>query len=186
MSTDAMDNGRIGFLDVAGFDNGTTIRGAVLVTNSATDPVEFRCTSAVRPTEVQKLLWGRRMSGHIASQLIGKPLLEAITNPVVVVIVKAPEFLELRPLIRVPLIQILRHEELNLASPLSLPEGDGDMIESAGGRLEPLVRKIHRDFVEDWNSVRALLTETFRSHSLLEPFERIKNALEMIQKEGKG
>jgi len=178
-----MDKIRIAFLDTNQFENGQCLRGAVLVTDAGTEPVEFRCTSPIRPTLLQKTLWGRRLDAYLASHLIGKPLLAALTNKVAVVIVRKPEFVELRPLIQIPLIQLLRNEELTMASPLTLEVSGDDVIESAAGRFEPVVPKVHQEYPDDRKTSRELLAEVFRSHNLLEPFDRIAAALDLVHQE---
>ena len=67
-----------------------------------------------------------------------------------------------------------------MASPLS--SADGDTLDS-GGRFEPVVLKVHRKHCGDLQSARDLLAETFRSHNVLEPFERIENALGLVHQQ---
>jgi hypothetical protein len=51
-----MDEISLGFLSSFDFENGTTVRGAILVTDDQTKPVEFRVTSPIRPSvNLQKL-----------------------------------------------------------------------------------------------------------------------------------
>jgi len=178
-----MDKFQVAFLDTREFENRKCIRGAVLVTDAATEPIEFRCTSAIRPTLLRTTLWGGRLAGYLASQLVGKPLLSALSNKVSIVIVRKPEFVEVRPLIQAPLIQLLRNEELTMASPLTLESAGDEVLESAAGRFEPVVVKVHRQHPDDRKVARELLAEAFRSHNLLEPFERIANALELVHQQ---
>jgi hypothetical protein len=171
------------FIDTHEFDNGQAVRGAALVTDSATEPVEFRCTSPIRPTLLQKTLWGKRLLGHVACQLVGKPLLDALSNPVALIVVRKPEFVGLRELVGQPLVQLLRNEELTMASSLTSSEPDDGVLESGAGQFEPLVLKVHRNHPDDFKCARDLLAETFRSHNPREPFDRIKNALDLIHQQ---
>jgi len=170
----------ISFLDTREFDQGKTIRGAALVTDVKTEPLEFRCTSAIRPTQLQRILWGNRLTGYIAAQLVGEMLFKAVRNTSTLIVVRKPEFVELRPLIEIPLVQILRNEELAKASPLTLSDAQDDVVQSAGGQFEPLVLKVHRPHSDDLQAAREILGECFRSFNVLEPFERMDNALSMI------
>ena len=54
--------------------------GAVLVTDSQGIPKEFRCTHPIKPSTVQKALFGGNLEPHIDIDLCGKPLMEALTN----------------------------------------------------------------------------------------------------------
>lgn len=171
------------FLDMYSFDS-DTMRGAALVTDLLTEPLEFRCTSPIRPTKLQKTLWGGRLIGHVAAQLIGKPLVGALTSGVKLAVIRKPEFLEVRPLIEIPVVQILRNEEISKASPVASQRNNGDdLIEGGGGKFEPVVLKVHRDYELDFTSARELLSEVFRSFNVLEPFERITTALQMVHQQ---
>ncbi|MCX7427490.1 MAG: hypothetical protein NTW96_17910 [Planctomycetia bacterium] len=178
-----MNNTFFAYIDIQELEGGHSIRGAALVTDAATEPIEFRCTSAIRPTLLQKTLWGKRLEGHIACHLVGRPLLDALSNRFGLVIVRKPEFVELRASIEVPLVQLLRNEELAKVSPLTSTDGDDDMLQDTGGQFEPIVLKTHRKHRDDLNVAREILTDTFRSHNVLEPFERIKNALDLIHQQ---
>jgi len=177
-----MDRFAIAFLDIREFSKPKGLRGGVLVTNEAVEPVEFRCTSVIQPTPLQKIFWGARMEGYITTELVGKPLLHALSNRVSLVVVRNPAFVEMRSYIDIPLVQVLRNEELINVSPLALEDDSDDMVSSIGG-LEPVILKVHRDYHQDRQSARQLLAETLRSWSLLEPFDRITNALDIIHQQ---
>lgn len=177
-----MDEPLLVFLDLLEL-NDQSIRGAALVTDASTEPVEFRCTSPIRPTALQRTLWGKRLEGHIACHLVGKPLLDALSNRPQLIVSRKPEFVALRSLVPLPLVQVLRNEELALAS--SLADGDGreDMLAPSSAGFEPVIVKVHRRFVEDRDLARRLLNDAFQNHSVLEPFERITNALELVHQQ---
>jgi hypothetical protein len=144
--------------------------------------MEFRCTSVVRPTGLQQVLWGNRLQSHVASRIIAKPLLDALTNSAALVVVRKPEFMELRDSIKYPVVQVLRNTELNLASPHTIDSDDG-VMQSDDDRFEPVVLRVHRRFTGDFAEARAILSEAHRSYDILEPFNRIMLALELVQKE---
>ncbi|KPJ75366.1 MAG: hypothetical protein AMS14_03700 [Planctomycetes bacterium DG_20] len=75
-----MSEVNIVYLDLLAFDGDKILRGGALVTDPSTEPLEFRCTSAVRPTALQRILWGARLDGHVAANLIGLPLLRKISQ----------------------------------------------------------------------------------------------------------
>jgi len=181
-----MDEPTIAFLDTKQFENGKCIRGAVLVTDCATGPLEFRCTSPIRPTTLQTVLWGGRLTAHVATKLVGKPLVESLNNKCSIIIVRKPEFIELRPLVELPLIQLLRQEELAMASELASDGDDDDTLASPTQRFEPVVLKVHRRFPDDRGAAKELLADTFSSHNILEPFERISTALDIVHEQESG
>lgn len=173
------------FLDTNTFDGGDVLRGAALLTDPLTKPVEFRCTSDVRPTKLQRTLGGGRLTGHVATHLVGKPLLDALSVTPTLVVVRKPEFVELRTLIDVPLIQLLRKDELSMVSPLTNPGGDGELL-GADGQPDSLIMKAHRQFHADLEAARHLLDGAFRSVSLLEPFDRIETSLAIVHQQDVG
>src|ERR1700730_2983685 len=178
-----MENPRICLLGSCAFDEGKTIRGAALVTDLKSEPIEFRCTSAVRPTQLQRIVWGDRLAGYVTAKLIGKPLLDALNTPVALVIVREADFVEVREFIETPLVQLVRNEDLDKASSHALGETDDDVIGGAGGRFESVVVKVHQKYPDDKTFFRELLAETLRSRSILEPFDRLIAAVEMVHRQ---
>ena len=180
-----MDKTYICFLDTSDFDKGDAIRGAALLTDPLTEPVEFRCTSEVRPTKLQRTLWGERLVSHIATHLVGKPLLDALGASPTLIVVRKAEFVELRLLIDVPLVQLLRKDELAMASPVAFPGGEGEPLGN-GDQSEPLIIKCHRQFQGDIEAAHRLLDADCCSVSLLDPFDRIQNSLVIVHQQDVG
>lgn len=71
---------RLAFLSRASFDNGLVSHGGILVTDGETKPLEFRCTSPIRPSSLQKVLYGKTLDGHMALELIGLPLIKRLSE----------------------------------------------------------------------------------------------------------
>ncbi len=174
-----MDQFLLAFLHIKEFDKPRGLRGGVLITDKKTEPIEFRCTSVIQPTALQQIFWGGRLESHIATKLVGQPLLNSLTNRMSLVVVQRPEFLELRSSIEIPLIQILRNEELSESSPLSL-EDTNDMLPGTIDGSEPVIINAHREYPKDRKIAQELLRETV---NVLEPFERIVRALEVIHRQ---
>jgi hypothetical protein len=116
---------------------------------------------------------------------MGKPLLDALSVAPTLVVVRKPEFVELRTLIDMPLIQLLRKEALSLPSSLAIPNGDGESL-GADGHAESLIMKVHHQFHPDIDAARQLLDGVFRSVSLLEPFDRIETSLAIVHQQDVG
>lgn len=173
----------LAFLDFKEFP-GESRRGGILVTDLKTEPIEFRCTDPVAPTALQKMLWGGRMAPYIGTTLMGKPLLQSLSNKPSLVIIRCPDFMDLRPMIAFPLVQVLRNEELGNVSSLAAQDSDGDdQLHSVEARFEPVIVKVHSGFEEDRDKAREMLTEMFKSYNILEPFARIANALDMVNQQ---
>ena len=71
---------RIGFLAALETDDGAFVAG-LLVTNRYGRPLEFQCTSPVRPTHAQQLLYGETLRPFLLGALMGRALLDRLGSP---------------------------------------------------------------------------------------------------------
>lgn len=71
------NNSLIGFLSLIETEAKDGYLGALLVTDARGIPQEFRCTHPVKPTTVQKSLYGDTLLPHIGINLCGIPLIKA-------------------------------------------------------------------------------------------------------------
>ena len=102
---------RLAFLSYVEIEKGLSGRGAALVTDHVTKPLEFRCTTPIRPNPVQRTLYGATLRPYIAVDLVGVSLIEAIQEKPQVVIVQDSSFLDLRPKIPYYMVCIAKQGE---------------------------------------------------------------------------
>jgi len=199
-----MPEANIVYLDSGTFDEDRVLRGGALVVNSTTEPIEFRCTSAVRPTALQRILWGARLDGHVAANLIGLPLLRKITQEYGLVVVKNPGFLEVRSSIEQPVILMLRDSAIEFDPPdrrtndewaQDLAEGRDQadiraeseaVLTNPAGKFEPVILQCHLGFPNDTSKARETLAPIFGQRDVFEPFARIASALEAVHQQNLG
>jgi hypothetical protein len=174
------------FISSQKFESGKAIRGAFLLTDTDTKPLEFRCTNPIRPTSLQTVLYGQMLQRHIMVELIGMPLVNSLKQQPSVVLVQDGDFLWLRPKLASPVILLTK--ETSIAT-----EGDGvgnrtAMLSSNSGKFDPVVLVSHSQFGNDIGAVTPILTQVFNRFDLGEPFQRIAAALEQVhqQKIGEG
>jgi len=150
------DNGgkRIAFLDLAAFDDGEAMRGGCLVTDEMTRPLEFRVSGAVRPTSLQKVLYGDTLHEYICTDLLGSPILHSLETAPDFVLVRDAEFLKVRPKVEFPVLWVRGTV-------------DGQYVLQA-----------FPGYDQEAEQVRDSLPKRLRGRSILEPFIRVKNALE--------
>jgi len=72
--------GKVALLGYLEFDNSASYRGAILVTDDWGKPLEFRFTAPVKPTAVQRTLYGSMLTPHLLVALIAEPLMEALNE----------------------------------------------------------------------------------------------------------
>jgi hypothetical protein len=162
------------FLSSQKFESGKAIRGAFLLTDSETKPLEFRCTNPIRPTPLQNMLYGDTIEQYIAVELIGKPLFNAASEKPDVILVKEPDFLDLRPKINIPVLQFIKEAEINASE----TRGNFQKFVSSSGKFEPIVIRTNSQFPEDKEISKDLLANIFNRYDLTEPFARIVTALD--------
>ncbi len=143
----------VAFLDLASFEEGAAFRGGCLVTDASTQPIEFRVSGTVRPTKLQKMLYGDTLHGYICSDLVGLPIIETLEAKPAVVMVRDAAFLSLRPRIGIPMLCIL--------SPV---EG------------EPMFQA-HPEYEQEADENSNTLPNVLRERNLMEPFSRVHNGL---------
>lgn len=155
-------------------------RGGILLTDVRGKPRDFRCTSAIRPNAIQKVLYGRTLAEHLALELCGLPLLNALPNQPAVLLADAPDSLALRPESEVPMLWLRRQADAPSAS-VSGAAGDAvELIASESGAFEAVMASVKAGHEADLEWVLTL-REMARTLDPLEPFGRIAAAMKLVQ-----
>ena len=163
----------LAFLEVCVVES-DSCRAAVLVTDRSTDPVEFRCTSIIKPNPLQKVLWGGRLSSHLATHILGKPLIDSLTQTISLVVVRHPSLLELRPLIPYPMVRILSRAE----------DGQCHLLdENVSAPNVPTYLRVWNNDQSDIRQAREILAPTIGRVDLTEPFSRLLKALAALHRQ---
>jgi len=147
------------FLTVKYFEQGQAIRGGSLVTDDKTRPIEFRCTSPIRPNEYQRVLYGKTLDSYVFVDLIGTPLVTATKESIDLALVEDERFLEIRPNVKVPVVLLA--------------------LSGQDGTAPSVTLRTHPRFETEEAAVRSQLIPLFNEQrDLLEPFERVRLALD--------
>ncbi len=144
----------VAFLDLASFEDGAAFRGGCLVTDAATQPIEFRVSGPIRPTKLQKMLYGDSLHGYICNDLVGLPIIETLETKPGVVLVRDAAFLNLRPRIDIPMLCIQ-----------SPAEGE-------------IALQAHPEYAQEADENSNTLPDALLEHNLMEPFSRVHKGLE--------
>ena len=70
--------------------------GAVLVTDATGHPLEFSYVDPIRPTRMQRILYGRLLEEHVKKDLIARKLLEGLAHKPDITFVDTDELLALQ------------------------------------------------------------------------------------------
>jgi len=154
-----MSISRIAFLEILQFEDGNTYRGAVLLTQEKTVPLEFYLTDPLQPNPIQKVLYGAIFQDYLKFEVFGKPLLSNLSTKPDVVLVRESG-----------LLNLIDSSEI----PLALMQ-EGNKVEKlvSGKNFEDQILKKEIESISQENS-------------LYEPFERVNAAVMQIHEQQNG
>jgi hypothetical protein len=160
------DTLHLGFLAIVEAPGGGYV-GGLLVTNRIGRPLEFQCTTPVRPNRTQEILYGPTLKPFLFSELIGKTLVERLQVPAQLILVDQGEVLDLRKHVSLPVACLLRKgsEPSDLPDPARL---------SIGERIVQL----HGEYLEDQAALQAHAQHIPGDADLSEPLDRVREALQ--------
>jgi hypothetical protein len=157
----AADKLHLGFLRVVALEAGFV--GGLLITNRIGRPLEFQCTTPVRPNRTQELLYGPTLEQFVFCEVIGKTLVERAAVKPDVLLVDQPALLSIREQLSMSVIQLpaearAGHSALESASVHPDHAGDQDWIDRLAKAI-PASADLH----EPLDRVREALNETLRA-----------------------
>ena len=155
-------------------------RGGILLTDLRGKPQDFRCTSAIKPNSIQRVLYGGTLIEHIALDLCGLPLLKALPKTPAVLFADRPELLVLRPTTEIPTLWLRRQSEIQSPG-RSAVGGETEMVASDGGVFDTVLASCHADYGEDLSETVEYLRQIGQVLDPLEPFARILAAMKLVQ-----
>jgi len=189
MPEDSPQAVKLGFLSYVQASGSNAGRGALLVTDDGTRPVEFRCTSPIKPNPLQRMLYGDTLRSYITVDLVGEPLLSAVQEKPVILLVREPLFLKLRPKIKVDMVCLRRQGEqitalVNESDSRNTPEPS--ILDCASGRFQPLTVTTTPGHNGELQSSLEILRPIFSGIDLLEPFDRIEKVVAELERQENG
>jgi hypothetical protein len=134
--------------------------------------VEFRLSSAVKPDRVQQILYGDTLEPYICADLIGKVLVERTAARAQLIITDCRSALDLRLTQETPVAWLAGEEGL-LTRALSAAGTEVSTPNREGIRLF-----CHARFPLDVPAVKSTLDCMDGQFDLIEPFARIRGAME--------
>lgn len=161
---------QMGFLRVAQTDLGYV--GGLLVANHLGRPVEFQCTTPVRPNKTQEILYGPTLQPFLYAELIGKTLFERLNAKPDLVLVQQESLLDLRHEIPVPVACLV------------LDDQKRDLADQTRLQLGRQLLRFHPEFPGDYDQVVQLGSRIPHDADLAEPLERVKDALQETLRAG--
>lgn len=157
----AKDQFRFGFLTAFEADDDTGVVGGLLVTTKTGKPLEFQCTTPVKPNRTQAILFGQTLQPYLLGELIGKTLVERVSIKPTLILTDIADVLELRTFISTPVLQLLDDEESD------------NLFEVGHWKFRP-----HAEYATDRETATKFLEQVPRQAQLQEPLQRAQDALQ--------
>ncbi len=173
-----MEIAKLAFLETYNLENNGGVMGAILVTDSDTKPLEFRVTAPIKPTSFQKTLYGDVLLEHILVELISVPLLNAINEPVDLILVKDPFFLGANNKQGVRVVRVFDEGE----GKSRVSSKSEQLSFSSNGSGKTMI-ETSKKFETEITSIKETLNRLAEHRNLLEPFERLKLACEQVHQQ---
>ena len=143
--------------------------GGYLVVDATGRPLEFHCTTPVKVSRAQQILYGATLPGHLHGRQIGANLLGEATSRPLAVLVDAESLIHVRPHTPLPVGLVRRSDSAQPA-----PSGD-EAFMRFGTTTISLPADRHSSLIEG-------LTALAGAVDLSEPFERIRAAIDEAQR----
>lgn len=143
--------------------------GGYLLLNAGGRPLEFHCTAPVKPNRAQEILYGSSLRPYLCGEQIGQALVGRAKTDALLVFTDAAAATGVREFTKAPVVLVRSGGQAAAASQLSLTLGDHDAA-------------IDHRYSSDQPAVLRIWKEHGEALDLLEPFARIREALEEAQK----
>lgn len=171
----------LGFFALEETESGEGYLGALLVTDELTKPEEFRVTFPVKPSLMQKRLYGESLIPHIGIELCAEPLFEALANKPEILLINDQRFLSLSEQIPVGVVYLERVGE-------NVHVGESDrqtgILQSPSGIFDPIELAFPPSHSEaEDGRIMNTLQRISSAVDPLEPFARIEAAVKALIRE---
>ena len=156
----------LGFLRIVEIPGSGAV-GGLLVTNRLGRPLEFQCTTPVKPNRTQEILYGPTLRPFVFSELIGKTLWDRLQVKPQILLVDQWELLDLRLHVPIPVGCVID------PTPDSRELPDATQIPLGNQRV-----RFHPDFLQDLQVVQQQARHVPQDADIREPIDRVGDALE--------
>jgi hypothetical protein len=151
-------------------DSRDAYMGAVMVTDARGLPVEFRYTHPVRPTRLQRVLYGGALEEYLRADVIGTCLLKDLKNRPTAVLVREDSLMALE----------------SVVEPVGDEVGAGRQVDGQTALLQlssksgPVRVTVSREDASLCSAARDILVSVAGSMEVCEPLERLEEALKLL------
>jgi len=171
----------LGFLVVERTAKDDGFIAALMVTDNRGYPLEFRATTPVRPSLVQKTLYGRQLEHYVGVELCGKTLVQQSSRKPKTVLVPERRLLDIAGEVEADIVAIWRAGEVLQVEDEETTTATRGSIKPSG--LQPLVYEGRFADTDREQEGIAHVEDCATRFDLVEAFERMRAALQLLAKE---
>jgi len=140
--------------------------GALLITDARARPLHFAYVTPIRPTTMQRILYGATLAEHVKIDVIAMTLMQGVPVVPTVLFVDAPDLISVRRVVDLPTALLTRNTEpqpgTSSLSTLKYDTGtnheDQEVIGQVLAELEPWI-----DLVEPFTRLREAMKEALKT-----------------------
>ncbi len=181
-------NATIGFLTVVEHEQ-HGLFGGYLLLNLLGRPLEFHCTTPVKPNRAQQILYGHTLEPFLYGETIGQTLLSKASVEAAVVCTDLPAVMALRKVANIPLALVVAGQaETTEASPSKKYRVDAAGASRGFQDLFHIGRNalsVDVSHAGDSRLVQERMAGLDEQFDLQEPFARIREAIQEAQGSGR-
>ncbi len=163
---------KLGYIEFVETKDG--YRAGLLITDQFTKPLEFRVTTNVKVDQLQKILYGDLLENVLYRERFTIELVNEAQEDFDILLVKEKDLLSLRDEIGKP-IGFLRKFD-----PFKAMDRYSHKIVNLADKFEPLTLTVSKEDFKLVVPISRKLQEIYRNYNLMEPFERIRKAIEYL------
>lgn len=172
-SKERKDQIRLGFMTAVEIGERNYV-GGLLVTDRFGRPLEFQCTTPVKPNRTQELLYGPTLVPFILGDLLGKALLDRVSVKPSLIMTSRIEMLELRTKVTTPII----YNESSAESGSKSAQSNAPLSPGQEIRFGRQTFRMHEDFTDDRSAVERISQQLSDDANMHEPLQRVGEALQ--------
>lgn len=181
-----MNEWKVGYISSYNLADNSYV-GGLMVTDSYGIPLEFKYTEPIRPTKIQKILYGQALEKYIKKEVIFLNLLNSITNKPDLLVTLEEHLLEFANTVSFPVISL---EETSLAPLVEVGVAQEINKKEFVLQVSPSGSPIRITLVEEnldmKQKVQRIILDLEKSMNLIEPLARVEGALKAICQENAG
>jgi len=172
----------VGFLVVEKTATGDGYIAALMVTDNRGYPLEFKASTPIRPSLVQRTLYGNQLEHYIGVELCGKVLIQQAARKARLILVPERQLLDISSQANVNMAAIWHAGESIKVDDATQSASQGN-INPASSTFHPVVYEGR--FIDGPNEKEAVafLNDCAKRFDLVETFERIRSALRLLARE---